>query len=320
MIYDCFTFFNENDLLEIRFNVLKDTVDKFVIIEATKTFTGKEKALNFDKDRFKEFQDKIEYIVLDEFPKTNDAWVYENVQRNHIYNVLCKFCKDDDIVIISDCDEIPSVNAINDYKKNPVGIKSLEQELYYYYLNLKNFKGTYWYGARILTFKEFNINNSEYKFDYNNFLPEEYNKNMTPNKIRMLKNCPRIKNGGWHFSFLGGTDKIIEKCKNYSHQEFNNEKFLNKENIENCIIKGKDLFGRKNFKLLPVKIDESFPEYIRENVNKYNNIIFPYPENNLIFLFKICFYKFLNFIYFKEKDGNKRIIKILGIKFQYKHK
>lgn len=133
MIYDCFPFFNELDVLEIRLNVLYDTVDYFVITEADKTHTGRHKEYIFEqnKDRFAKFLDKIIYIKVDDFPDLENSetssdgnkWLYENYQRDAIMRGL-KDCKPDDVIIISDCDEIPNPEAVKKYKK---GICSLMQ-------------------------------------------------------------------------------------------------------------------------------------------------------------------------------------------------
>ena len=90
MIFDCFTFNDELELLEIRLNVLKDVVDRFVLVEATKTFTNKSKPLIYEenKDRFKEFADKIIHIVVDDFPDDDNPWARENWQRNKIMEGL----------------------------------------------------------------------------------------------------------------------------------------------------------------------------------------------------------------------------------------
>ena len=118
MIYDCFTFFNELDLLEIRLNTLNDYVDYFVLVEATKTFTGKDKPLyyNENKERFKQFENKIIHIIVDTYPDSTNPWVLENHQRNSIANGFAN-CKDNDIILISDLDEIPRPELIDKYKK-----------------------------------------------------------------------------------------------------------------------------------------------------------------------------------------------------------
>ena len=120
MIYDCFTYFNEELLLELRLNYLDEIVDKFVIVEANKTFSGNPKKQNFDINKFEKFKDKIIYVFLEDLPETDNPWVRESFQRNYIQEVLKKEnAKDDDIVIVSDVDEIPTVNAIDYYKNNP---------------------------------------------------------------------------------------------------------------------------------------------------------------------------------------------------------
>ena len=319
MIYDCFTFFNENDLLEIRFNVLKDVVDKFVIVEATKTHSGMDKPLYFDYERFKEFKDKIIYIELNKFPEITNSWILENYQRNYILDVLKGLnCNNEDIILISDCDEITNPKAIMEYKENHHSIMSLEEEFFYYYLNLKNFKGTYWYSAKICRYKNFFDESLNNNFKYNEFLIKELNENISPTKIRMMENRPVIRNGGWHFSYLGGTEAIIKKVKSFSHQEFNSEEFLDKDKIEKKILSGKDIFNRRDFKLLPIKINASYPIYIVENQDKYKNLIFEIPKNKkLANELEIIWYNFRKFLYFKKKDGSKRIIKICGFNFSY---
>ena len=91
MIFDCFTFFNELELLEIRLNILNDYVDKFVIVEGSKTFSGKDKSYNFDINKFSKFKDKIIYVQFSDYPKFESAWDYETLQRNYILDVLKKY-------------------------------------------------------------------------------------------------------------------------------------------------------------------------------------------------------------------------------------
>ena len=137
MIYDCFTFFNELDLLEIRLNTLNAVVDKFVLVEATLTHQGKPKPLYFDenKAKFESFSDKIIHIIVDKYPENtnDDAWIYERYQRNMIKEGLTN-CKPDDVIIVSDIDEIPNPSKITEYK-NKKGIKVFKQKMYYYFLN-----------------------------------------------------------------------------------------------------------------------------------------------------------------------------------------
>ncbi len=251
MIYDCFIFFNELDLLEIRLNELNESVDKFVLVESTKTFTGKDKELYFEKNKhlFEKYLDKIIHIVVDDFEEGMSAWDREIHQRNSIKRGLSD-CKPSDVIIISDVDEIINPQTLDRVKNKP-GIKVLEQKLYYYYLNCINANEPYWLrGPRVLFF-------------------EDYTK--TADEIRNTDG-ELIKNGGWHFTYLGGTEAIIRKIQSFSHQEYNNDYYTNPEKIESDILSGKDIFERGyDYKI--VNVDKSFPSYLLKNKDKYDNLI-----------------------------------------------
>jgi beta-1,4-mannosyl-glycoprotein beta-1,4-N-acetylglucosaminyltransferase len=147
MIYDCFPFFNELDLLEIRLNTLCDVVDKFVIVESAKTHRGNDKPLYFqtNKERFANFLDKIIYVQCVFPPEVKSSWGRENYQRNKIADGLYD-AKDDDYIILSDLDEIPSVQAIEYAKKTPRTVSVFDQRLFFYFLNCEN-KNNKWCGT-----------------------------------------------------------------------------------------------------------------------------------------------------------------------------
>ena len=144
MLYDCFTFLNELDLLEIRLNILNKVVDKFVIVEATRTHSNQLKPLVFadNKERFRRFLDKIIYVVVDKYPLIESAWTIENHQRNCIAKALAA-CHDDDVILISDLDEIPHPEKIKECLHAP-GIKLFEQFMFYYFLNYLNVTDPVW--------------------------------------------------------------------------------------------------------------------------------------------------------------------------------
>ena len=271
MIYDCFCYFNEDDVLDIRLNSLNNVVDKFVIVEANITFSGENKPCNFDFKRFESFKDKIIYVFLEDMPNFNNPWAYENYQRNYILEVLKQEkCNEDDIIIISDLDEIPSESAIQEFKTNPSGVKALALKFYNTYLNLLNLSETPWMKARILTYKEF--------FNPNNDTPpcfgliEDVNDGITPTKIRMKHISNSIQNAGWHFSYMGGAEAISYKIKSFAHQEFNKEEFTNLEIIKTRIKENKDVLGR-NQQYLKVSIDNTFPKYLCDNIKKFDKHI-----------------------------------------------
>jgi beta-1,4-mannosyl-glycoprotein beta-1,4-N-acetylglucosaminyltransferase len=253
-IYDCFPFHNELDILEIRLNELYTTVDKFIIVEGTKDFANNYKPLFFqdNKERFAKFLDKIVHIIVYDWPEYTDSWVYERFQRDAIDRGLAKLnCNDNDIIIMSDLDEIPKAEIIQNYNINQ-GIINLEQILYYYNFHCK----------------------SDNIWNWSKILPYSLKKNMSPCYVRYFyaenKNAPSIPNAGWHFSFFGNVDQIIEKIEATAHQEYNKDEFKNKENIKECVKLGKDLYGR-NLQYLFSEVDETYPKYVTDNIEYYTN-------------------------------------------------
>ena len=243
MLIDAFTYFNEKELVELRLKYLNPIVDHFVIIESNITFTGKEKKWNFPnvlKNNLKEFSHKIQYhqlnIKLDEIKneeswiidniKGDDFWRIENFQRNYIKTACKKFSKDD-ILIISDLDEIPSTKKLNfilssDFAK--IAPVALEQHLFHLdcnYLRLES-----WRGSIVTTMQSCN--------------------EFSPQKFRRLRNrISHFTDAGWSFSSFGGYERVKEKIESYAHSEHNNDKFKNPEHIANCQRTGADLFHRK---------------------------------------------------------------------------
>ncbi len=268
MIYDCFTFFNEFDLLEIRLNELDSVVDKFVLVEATKTFSGLEKPLYFEnnKQKFERFLDKIIHVVVDDYPDMSGDWVIENYQRNAISRGLVN-CKDEDVILVSDCDEIPNPKAILD-NKDKLGLKIFEQNMYYYYFNLK--ASSKWLaGTRMLFYKDLK-NGFDDVDNYSKTVIKELNNGTTPQKVRHINKGLLIKNAGWHFTYTGGVDMIVKKVKSYSH--FREVPNIDKNKIERKIRCGNARFNSDMF-LFPVEIDTTFPKYIYDNKNNYKDFI-----------------------------------------------
>ena len=243
MLIDAFTYFNEKELVELRLKYLNSIVDYFVVIESNITFTGKKKKWNFPdvlNNNLKEFSNKIQYhqlnIELDKIKneeswiidniKGDDFWRIENFQRNYIKTV-CKKFSDDDILIISDLDEIPSRKKLNfilnsDFEK--IAPVALEQHLFHLdcnYLRLES-----WRGSIVTTMKICN--------------------EFSPQKFRRLRNrISHFTDGGWSFSSFGGYERVKEKIESYAHSEHNNDKFKRPEHIAHCQRTGADLFHRK---------------------------------------------------------------------------
>lgn len=234
-IVDCFTFFNELDLLEFRLTELDPYVDYFVIIESTKTFTGKPKPLyyNLNKFKFKKWEDKIIHkIVYDmpielpqeeidklvDLPEIRDIhWVREHHQRRQIGKVLEKMNLDyEDIVLVSDLDEIPDLRKLSEFsnllKYGPVVMK---QDWYIW--NLNNLKNSDWRGTSSFYYSHY-INNKDIF-----------------QKIRNTRWDDRsefsVVQNGWHFSWFGNQEFIKQKMFSFAHTETANDFFKNKDNI-----------------------------------------------------------------------------------------
>ncbi len=287
MIYDCFTFFNELDLLEIRLNVLKDTVDKFVLVEATRTHQGKSKALFYEenKSRFSKFHAKIIHVILDEYPsffskwRNPRPWDLEKNQRNGISKGLGN-CLPEDIIIVSDLDEIPDPVKIKEYVSVP-GVKVFEMRNFYYYLNsvCTEQSEKYWLGSVMSSYKDFR--KPQDLRNVGNKLRGEKMKILKDRNYRWRKSLLNpifrnpislIKNAGWHFSYLGGEDKIIQKLEAFAHTEYNTDSFKNKLAIKEAILSGKDIFAR-GFQYENIVLDESYPAYLLQHQDKYVHLI-----------------------------------------------
>jgi hypothetical protein len=244
-IVDCFTFYNEYDMLKFRLTELYDTVDHFVIVEADKTFVGNNKEMNFlnVEDDIKQFLDKVIYIQVTDMPVGDDAWARERHQRNCISRGLDVLdLQGDDIVTITDCDEIPdpkSLKEIVDYViLQPI---TLRQDMYYYNLNtrLKN----KWYHPKLATYELVKL----YRGTEN---------------IRMSYTTHAIENGGWHFSYFGDIKMIQNKLMHFSHQEFNTDEFTSEENIKDAIANHRDLFKRDgiDYEFVDIKDNSYLPK------------------------------------------------------------
>ena len=268
-LIDCFMYFDEDLVLDIRLNTLNDIVDRFVIVEATTDHAGNQKKLNFNKKNFKKFENKIHYIVDQDLPKQvsffkknwRPEWHRENAQRNKL-EVGYADCSDEDLIMISDIDEIPNPKRIKDFDSN-YNYGCFMQMNFQSKINLLNMDLKSWPGTKIC--KKRNLKSPQW-------LRNIKIKKRPFWKFYKPKQPQLIYDGGWHFSFLKSPENISLKIKSYVHQEHNKEKFTNIENIKKRISDKEDIFGR-SFNYKPIKIDESFPSYISSNKERFKNWI-----------------------------------------------
>ena len=259
-IYDCFQYFDEDYMVDLRLNILNQYVDFFVISESTRTHQGKEKKINFDINKFPKFKDKIKFVVADYKEKINFVKHSggESPIEQHQRNSLIEGIKDaspDDLIILSDSDEIPDLTKLKTINKMSKFV-AFSQQMFMYKLNLQNLNESNWIGSKI-TKKKY-ISSMQ---DLRNLKFKEY-----PFWRIDKKNLQIIK-GGWHFSFLQTPEQILNKIKSFSHGEFNGDD-INEKNIEEKILKNQDIFGR-DIILKKIKIDSNYPKYILENEDKF---------------------------------------------------
>ena len=290
-IFDCFMFYDEELLLDIRLNTLDKYVDFFVIVESQFFHNGVKRQLKFDINKFKKFKDKIIYIQHKNKPskiiKLEDgdnegtksykliynAHLRENDQRNHILEGI-KQADDNDLILISDVDEIPNFNSIDLSKVNNQ-IIMFEQEIFYYKFN-RYLKGFKWYGTKACKKNKLlspqwlrNIKNNKYSFWR---LDTFFFKNKYINKTF-------IKNGGWHFSNVKNASDIELKLKSYLHHRDYETEELGYDKIKELIKSNKtiyDMFGDKRskkysndkrHKLQKYEINK-LPRFIQDNQNQ----------------------------------------------------
>ncbi len=248
MTYDCFTFFNELDLLEIRLNILDPYVDYFVLAECEETFSGKEKPLFFlenEEKRFNKWKDKILWLENPKI-KTDAPFERAGFQKDNLRKFLKEIAKDEDIIYFGDLDEIWKPQDIKDDK-----VYNLRQLNYSYYLN--NRSSEEWVGTIVGKWKTIKTNSFNYwRANHHNILD----------------------NGGWHFTNMGGEAQILKKLDAYDHQEANIPAV--RQGIKFRMDNGLDYLGREadwKGKPFTFRKDESeLPQYLLKNKVKYDKM------------------------------------------------
>lgn len=278
MIYDTFPFFNELELLEVRLEELSPVVDRFVLAEATRTHSNQPKPLHFaeNRHRFSRHLARIIHVVVDDCPDTANAWVIEKFQRDAVGRALTG-CRPDDIILNSDVDEIPRASAVLDlrqrmrfrtdplsratsaalrqpwvvrlarnlFKKHHPKVWVLQHRQFYHFLNCASDTVPWWDGTRAVFHRDFT----------------------RARELRMWKGR-RIPDAGWHFSYMGGVDRVREKLQAFAHQEYNRPEYVDRERVEEALRHGRWALGAEH-QLRFVPFDDSYPEYLRHNATRF---------------------------------------------------
>ena len=238
-VIDCFTFYNELEILELRLAELYDVVDLFVLVEAEKTHKGENKRFIFEENkwRFEKWMDKIINVKVYYPSHIEDPWGREKFQRNSFMPTLYTLgLKDRDIVFITDVDEILNPERVDYIKKSYDLQCTNKMEMTTYFGSFYNKEITNkWYHPKVVNWGTL--------------------KSTTPDNCRLDFNCQWWENGGWHLTYFGGSERIANKLENFAHQEYNKDEFKNIDHIEKSISEGKDLFGewRKFERIEPEK-------------------------------------------------------------------
>ncbi len=273
MVYDCIPFFNELDILKLRLHILEPLVDKFIIEEATVTFSGEPKELCFEKNRemFREFLPKIEYIVVDNSPVDTTTHLRDKFQKNALIRGL-KDAGDNDVIILSDVDEIPNPKALKKVidEFDPAKVYHFAQRMFYCFLNMEETSGNL-----------LSITGEFPKVERRVFgkrsIPENGIIEMREASVT-APGAVRVADGGWHFGYMGSsreTDvskRIGTKVVAAAHQEYNDEDLLREAGDR--LILGQDIFGREA-RFERVEVDESYPEYLLAHLEEYSYLIMP---------------------------------------------
>ena len=262
-IIDCITFFDNNFMFEIRYNILKDYVDYFVICESKFDHRNEEKKLNFDSKFYK--SEKIQYVVLEKpFPKNTNLWQNQAIQREFLLKNLT-FAGPNDYIFFSDPDEIPNPKILKDFKlRRKYGI--FFQKCFNYKFNLYNPFESPWEGTRVCRKKYLkSINFMRQKIKSKNLNYKFY-------RFDKEKNIELFKDGGWHFNNIMSPEKISLKLRTFAHSEFSDRKFSDPKIIKNKIENKIDLFERGH-KYEKVIFDETFPRYLVKNSEKYKSFL-----------------------------------------------
>ena len=291
-IYDCFMYFDEDLLLDLRLNTLDKYVKKFVISEAAYTHNGTKKKLQFDINKFQKFKDKIIYIVVEKEPSSilipddkdnkverGEKLILNGMARDYFQREKLsdgiKEANENDLIMISDLDEIPNLKNL-DFSSVDDNIYIFEQKIFYYKLNLyyEKFK---WFGTKAVKKK--------------NFLSPQWLRNVKAKNYpkwrldvffskKKYSNLKFIDNGGWHFTCLRTPEELEKKLLNFAHHYEYEDSGLKISDIKRFVAEKRVIYDHnvdsKAFKWSGKtklhKVDNSLlPEYVSSNILKYKD-------------------------------------------------
>ena len=287
-IIDCTTYYSEDLMLDIRFNILNKYVDKFIIVESRYSHSGEKKNLNFDINNFSKFKDKIQYLIIENEPegivenKNNKSSIKRmnsllriEQSYNFISNAL-NDVSDNDLVCLSDNDEIPNFEAVS-FKNSKKDIFIFKQLFFYYKFNLL-YDLMPWFGSKACKKKKLislswlrNLKNKKYPW----WRIDTYFSKVKQNNLQI------VDDGGWHFTNIKTAEDLHEKLLNFGHHNEYEDSGLTIQDLQYCInnrIVNYDHFADKsstnkwesNYKLRCIDLN-LLPKYLINNKNNYKD-------------------------------------------------
>ena len=287
-IIDCTTYYSEDLMLDVRFNILNKYVDKFIVVESKYSHSGEIKPLNFNINNFPKFKDKIQYLVIENEPQG----IVKNINNTSLikrmnsllrieqsYNFMLNGLhdvSDDDLICLSDNDEIPNFES-RDFKNSKNDIFIFKQLFFYYKFNLF-YNLMPWFGTKACKKKKLislswlrNLKNKKYPW----WRLDTYLSNIKQTNLTI------VNNGGWHFTNLKTAEEIFKKLSNFGHHNEFDVSGLTVKDIQNCIdnrivnynhLADKTVENKYNAEYkLHLANDEILPEHIIVNKEKYKD-------------------------------------------------
>lgn len=266
-IYDCFTFYNELELLDLRLAELYSKVDYFVLVEATTTFQNQPKDLYYkdNEHRYRQYSDKIIHVVVDDMPMNTDPWQNERFQRDAILRGLVN-ADPEDIAIISDVDEFIRPETVDYIRQNPRQAYGLRMPYFNFKFNymLINDNESYCVWA---TAGQVGALTSPEDLRRSRWVLHQLPYNFDDGTVAMLEHA------GWHFTYIGDDEFIKNKIKSFAHSELNTAEVLNSIDVKSSIAQQRGFNPHAVKQFVMVNLDDYFPLELRERVDQYRDYV-----------------------------------------------
>jgi len=285
VIYDCFPFFNELELLEVRLHELDRLVDKFVLVEATRTFAGHPKSLHFaeNRDRFRDFDGKIIHVVVDDMPEgagPRDHWIRDRFQRNAIGRGLSG-CRPDDVIMVSDIDEIPKASTVQRFVERMRFSDGFMSSALHAVFNsrptrfifhrktlrhiLRKNNPFVWRLEQYPCWFFLNRRTRDFEWWYGTKIMH-YRDFSIAEEMRH-SGYKTVEDGGWHFSFMGDAARITAKIAATAHQEINNPESVEKILKQTTLEEVRQELQKGMIELIPI---EELPGFIQTHLERFS--------------------------------------------------